>query len=95
MSRLNCPIGHSSCAFLALSQVNSRLSMIYFENGVACFNIKEFDEAEQSFSSAIAYNSKVAIYYAYRGQTRLILENFETASEVRDSADLCCGRLSI
>lgn len=69
--------------------------MIYFEDGVARFNIKEFDEAEQSFSNAIAYNSKVSIYYAYRGQARLILENFEMASEVRDFATLGRGRLPI
>jgi hypothetical protein len=62
--------------------------MIYFENGIAHFNAKEFDEAEQSFSNAIAYNSKVGMYYAYRGQTLLILENFEMASEVRQSCTI-------
>ena len=64
-------------------QVNTRLSLILYENGVQLFNMRQFEQAQHAFSQAIELNPKVALYFTYRGQCRYVLGDFDEASAVR------------
>jgi tetratricopeptide (TPR) repeat protein len=50
--------------------IKTRISLAYYYSGTDYFNQSFYREAEADLSEAILYNSRVAEYYAARGQAR-------------------------
>ncbi|KAL4219087.1 Tetratricopeptide repeat protein 16 [Mactra antiquata] len=59
--------------------IKSRISVIHNEFGVSAYQEKQFSEAENRFTQAIQYHSKIGQYYISRARARYMMENMTGA----------------